>query len=91
MHGFKEILLAVNDYIYKGRKLHVQFQGRLHDGHNVLEWLMEKDNVLPRLNSRVLSGPTKTLDLSENIGQSGVCFSRSESQRVLLWYSKMKE
>ncbi|XP_045201595.2 UDP-glucose:glycoprotein glucosyltransferase 1-like isoform X2 [Mercenaria mercenaria] len=43
------------------------YQGRLHDGHNVLEWLMEKDNVLPRLNSRVLSGPSKTLDLSENI------------------------
>lgn len=43
------------------------YQGRLHDGHNILEWLMEKDNVLPRLNSRVLSGPSKTLDLSENI------------------------
>lgn len=42
------------------------YQGRLHDGHNVLEWLMQKDNVLPRLNSRVLSGSSKTLDLTEN-------------------------
>ncbi|XP_060561389.1 UDP-glucose:glycoprotein glucosyltransferase 1-like, partial [Ruditapes philippinarum] len=47
------------------------YQGRLNEGHNVLEWLMEKDNVLPRLNSRVLSGPSKTLDLSENI-ESGL-------------------
>ncbi|KAH3810714.1 hypothetical protein DPMN_139111 [Dreissena polymorpha] len=43
------------------------YQGRLHDGHNTLEWLMKRDNVLPRLNSRVLSGAFKKLDLSESM------------------------
>ena len=43
------------------------YQGHLHDNHNTLEWLMEKDHVLPRLNSRVLTPPTTTLDLTENI------------------------
>ncbi|XP_052784039.1 UDP-glucose:glycoprotein glucosyltransferase 1-like isoform X2 [Mya arenaria] len=47
------------------------YQGRLHEGHNILEWVMEKDHVLPRLNSRVLNGPSKTLDLCENI-ESGL-------------------
>lgn len=47
------------------------YQGQLHDGHNILEWLMEKDNVLPRLNSRVLSAPTNTLDLTVDI-ESGL-------------------
>lgn len=46
------------------------YQGHLHDGHNILEWLMEKDHVLPRLNSRVLTPPTNTLDLTENIDAS---------------------
>ena len=45
------------------------FQGKLHDYHNILEWLMEKSNVLPRLNSRVLSPPVKTLDFTVNIGK----------------------
>lgn len=31
---------------------------------------MEKSNVLPRLNSRVLSPPVKTLDLTVNIGKA---------------------
>ncbi|WAR27836.1 UGGG-like protein [Mya arenaria] len=48
------------------------YQGRLHEGHNILEWVMEKDHVLPRLNSRVLNGPSKTLDLCENIDDSKV-------------------
>ena len=43
------------------------YQGHLHDSQNTLEWLMEKDHVLPRLNSRVLTPPTTTLDLTENI------------------------
>ena len=43
------------------------YQSKLHDGHNTLEWLMEQDHVLPRLNSRVLTPPTTTLDLTENI------------------------
>ncbi|KAL4220092.1 UDP-glucose:glycoprotein glucosyltransferase 1 [Mactra antiquata] len=47
------------------------YHDRLHDGHNIMEWLMERDNVLPRLNSRILSGPVKTLDLTENI-ESGL-------------------
>ena len=46
------------------------YQGRLHDGHNTLEWLMEQDHVLPRLNSRVLATPTTTIDLTENIESS---------------------
>lgn len=44
-------------------------QGELYDSMNVLDWLMEKDNVLPRLNSRILSTAAKSLDLSENIGE----------------------
>ncbi|XP_052105584.1 UDP-glucose:glycoprotein glucosyltransferase 1-like [Mytilus californianus] len=43
------------------------YNGNLHDGNNIHEWLMEKSNVLPRLNSRVLSPPVKTLDLTVNI------------------------
>ena len=43
------------------------YQGHLHDNHNTLEWLMEKEHVLPRLNSRVLTPTTTTLDLTENI------------------------
>ncbi|XP_071084353.1 UDP-glucose:glycoprotein glucosyltransferase 1-like isoform X2 [Haliotis cracherodii] len=43
------------------------YHGELYDSMNVLDWLMEKDNVLPRLNSRILSTAAKSLDLSENI------------------------
>ncbi|KAL3846980.1 hypothetical protein ACJMK2_017920, partial [Sinanodonta woodiana] len=43
------------------------YQGRLHDGHQTLEWLMQRENVLPRLNSKVLSPPSKILDLTENM------------------------
>ena len=46
------------------------YQGRLHDGHTTLEWLMEQEHVLPRLNSRVLTPPSSTLDLTENIEAS---------------------
>ncbi|XP_065924355.1 UDP-glucose:glycoprotein glucosyltransferase 1 isoform X1 [Magallana gigas] len=46
------------------------YQGNLHDYMNVLEYLMEKEHVLPRLNSRVLSPPTQTLDFSSSIDDS---------------------
>ncbi|XP_076453817.1 UDP-glucose:glycoprotein glucosyltransferase 1-like isoform X2 [Babylonia areolata] len=47
------------------------FNGELTDRMDVLDWLMEQDNVMPRLNSRVLSPPTSHLDLTENMdGQS---------------------
>ncbi|XP_021356134.1 UDP-glucose:glycoprotein glucosyltransferase 1-like isoform X2 [Mizuhopecten yessoensis] len=40
------------------------YQGTLHDFVNVQEWLMERDNVLPRLNSRVLTPAKKSLDFT---------------------------
>ncbi|XP_041360300.1 UDP-glucose:glycoprotein glucosyltransferase 1-like [Gigantopelta aegis] len=43
------------------------YKGHLHDGLTVLDWLMERDNVLPRLSSRVLSPSKITLDITENI------------------------
>ncbi|KAK6167193.1 hypothetical protein SNE40_021285 [Patella caerulea] len=46
------------------------YNGHLHDGDVVLDWLMNKENVLPRLNSRVLSADYKTLDLTENVDGS---------------------
>ncbi|XP_078310602.1 UDP-glucose:glycoprotein glucosyltransferase 1-like [Crassostrea virginica] len=46
------------------------YQGNLHDYMNILEYLMEKENVLPRLNSRVLSPPKQTLDFSTVIDDS---------------------
>ncbi|KAL5004908.1 hypothetical protein ScPMuIL_018364 [Solemya velum] len=42
------------------------YDGSLHDNIVVLDWLMEKDNVMPRLNSRVLSPTISTLDFTEN-------------------------
>ncbi|ESP03274.1 hypothetical protein LOTGIDRAFT_137613 [Lottia gigantea] len=46
------------------------YNGELTDRENVLDWLMSKDNVLPRLNSRILSPEFKTLDLTENVDSS---------------------
>ncbi|XP_060085960.1 UDP-glucose:glycoprotein glucosyltransferase 1-like [Ylistrum balloti] len=40
------------------------YQGTLHDFVNMQEWLMERDNVLPRLNSRVLTPAKKSLDFT---------------------------
>ncbi|XP_069103600.1 UDP-glucose:glycoprotein glucosyltransferase 1-like [Argopecten irradians] len=47
------------------------YQGTLHDFVNVQEWLMERDNVLPRLNSRVLSPEKKSLDFTVRL-EAGV-------------------
>ena len=44
-------------------------QGELTDRDDVLDWLMTQENVMPRLNSRVLSPPSLLLDLTENMGQ----------------------
>ena len=59
------VFLDISNYI-----CFEQFQGNLHDYMNILEYLMEKENVLPRLNSRVLSPPKQTLDFSTVIGLS---------------------
>ena len=40
-------------------------QGRLTDGMDVVEYLMDQDNVMPRLNSRILSPGENFLDLSQ--------------------------
>ncbi|XP_029640881.2 LOW QUALITY PROTEIN: UDP-glucose:glycoprotein glucosyltransferase 1-like [Octopus sinensis] len=42
------------------------YHGELSDSNNILDWLMEKDNVLPRINSRILSAPLMYLDLTES-------------------------
>lgn len=44
-------------------------KGKLTDSDVVLDWLMEQDNVMPRLNSRVLSSAAAQLDLTENVGE----------------------
>ena len=44
-------------------------QGELTDRDDVLDWLMKQDNVMPRLNSRVLSPAASHLDLTENMGR----------------------
>jgi UDP-glucose:glycoprotein glucosyltransferase len=31
------------------------YRGQLHESMNLLDWLMNKDNIMPRLNPRVLS------------------------------------
>ncbi|XP_056004849.1 UDP-glucose:glycoprotein glucosyltransferase 1-like isoform X3 [Ostrea edulis] len=46
------------------------YQGNLHDYMNILEYLMEKEHILPRMNSRVLSPPKKSLDFSTVIDDS---------------------
>ncbi|KAL8598827.1 hypothetical protein ACOMHN_015406 [Nucella lapillus] len=48
------------------------FHGDLTDRVDVLDWLMEQDNVMPRLNSRVLSPPSSYLDLTENMDGSSL-------------------
>lgn len=48
------------------------FNGELTDKMDVLDWLMDQDNVMPRLNSRVLSPPAAHLDLTENMDGSSL-------------------
>ena len=43
-------------------------QGEVTDRTNILNWFMEKDNVLPRLSSRVLAPPTLKVDLAGTAG-----------------------
>jgi UDP-glucose:glycoprotein glucosyltransferase len=40
------------------------YRGQLHDSMNLLDWLMNKDNIMPRLNPRVLSQQRQYIDLS---------------------------
>ncbi|XP_059174574.1 UDP-glucose:glycoprotein glucosyltransferase 1-like isoform X2 [Physella acuta] len=40
------------------------YKGEVSDSTDVLEWWMERDNVLPRLNSRILTPATLRLDLT---------------------------
>ncbi|KAG8190170.1 hypothetical protein JTE90_008702 [Oedothorax gibbosus] len=42
------------------------YKGELTDSQNVLDYLMEQKNVMPRLNQRVLSSESKYLDLVSN-------------------------
>ncbi|XP_064615079.1 UDP-glucose:glycoprotein glucosyltransferase 1-like [Liolophura sinensis] len=43
------------------------YNGDLTDNMDVTDWLMDRENVMPRLNSRVLSPSTQFLDFTENI------------------------
>ncbi|BFZ00634.1 hypothetical protein BsWGS_03673 [Bradybaena similaris] len=40
------------------------YKGEVSDNTDILNWWMERDNVLPRLNSRILSPPSLRLDLT---------------------------
>ena len=60
----------------------LSFQGHLHDAVDVLDWLMERDNVLPRLSSRVLSPSKLTLEITENIGELVLTITTSEFNPV---------
>ncbi|KAK6962086.1 UDP-glucose:glycoprotein glucosyltransferase 1 [Biomphalaria glabrata] len=40
------------------------YKGEVNDNTDLLEWWMERDNVLPRLNSRILAPATIRLDLT---------------------------
>jgi UDP-glucose:glycoprotein glucosyltransferase len=42
------------------------YRGQLHDTSNLLDWLMTKDNIMPRLNPRVLFQERHYIDLNEN-------------------------
>lgn len=64
LHGTHEIQRAV-------------YHGELTDNMNMLDWLMEKENVLPRINSRILSSPLMYLDLTENVDKE--VYSDSEA------------
>ncbi|KAJ8309822.1 hypothetical protein KUTeg_011687 [Tegillarca granosa] len=57
------------------------YHGKLHDFVNTLEWLMEQDHVLPRLNSRILSPPAKSLDFTTNI--DGNIFNEPDTFKLL--------
>ena len=45
------------------------FQGKMNDRTDVLEWLMEKPRVMPRLNPRVLSGDNQMVEFAGNSGK----------------------
>lgn len=48
------------------------YKGEINDDKDVLEWWMERDNVLPRLNSRILAPVTVRLDLTGSAESSMV-------------------
>ncbi|GAB1602450.1 UDP-glucose:glycoprotein glucosyltransferase 1-like [Argonauta hians] len=48
------------------------YHGELSDSMNILDWLMSKDNVLPRINSRILSAPLMYLDLTQNTAKDAL-------------------
>ncbi|KAK7477135.1 hypothetical protein BaRGS_00031621 [Batillaria attramentaria] len=57
------------------------YNGDLTDRVDVLEWLMEQEHIMPRLNSRVLSPPARHLDLTENM--DGSSFDEPETFELL--------
>ncbi|KAK7090839.1 UDP-glucose:glycoprotein glucosyltransferase 1-like isoform X2 [Littorina saxatilis] len=48
------------------------YNGEVTDRESVIDWLMEQDSVMPRLNSRVLSPASAHLDLTDNMDGSSV-------------------
>lgn len=46
----------------------LELQGELGDSMNVVDWIMTQENVVTRLNSRVLAGEKTYLDTSEFAG-----------------------
>ena len=44
-------------------------QGELHDGMDILEYLMTRPSVMPRLNARVLTIQSKFLDFTRDGGK----------------------
>ncbi|CAH1245599.1 UGGT1 [Branchiostoma lanceolatum] len=62
------------------------YMGELTNSMNLLEWLMDRPNVMPRLNPRVLSTKKKTLDLTTQPGKApladSAAFSRLSSNQM---------
>ncbi|XP_005100215.1 UDP-glucose:glycoprotein glucosyltransferase 1 [Aplysia californica] len=48
------------------------YKGEVNDRTDIMEWWMERDNVLPRLNSRVLAPPAFRVDLTGSAGEDRV-------------------
>ncbi|XP_078695179.1 UDP-glucose:glycoprotein glucosyltransferase 1-like [Branchiostoma floridae x Branchiostoma belcheri] len=62
------------------------YMGELTNSMNLMEWLMDRPNVMPRLNPRVLSTKKRTLDLTTQPGSApladSAAFSRLSSNQM---------
>jgi UDP-glucose:glycoprotein glucosyltransferase len=67
MHQTQDIQMAV-------------YRGQLYDGMNLLDWLMNKDNIMPRLSPRILAQDRQYVDLTSPSAQ---VFAQSNMKYIL--------